>query len=563
LAGDSPYKAQTIRAWSADPMNDPKPFAGEPAPSVLAARARPAPKGWSATRITLALLAGLTMLRVLVLMAAFVNLGPEEAQYWSWAQHLAFGYFSKPPMIAWLIAGTTSLCGDAEACVRISAPLLHGATAFFVFLLAKRLYDDRTALWAAIGFSTLPAVWLSAGLITTDVPLVFFWALALLAYDRLIASHGQGRGQNVFRWAALCGAAIGLGLLSKYAMIYFLLCAGIHIALSQQARRALLSPAGALVLLVALVVVSPNIAWNAHEQFATLRHTAANANWQGNLFNAKKLIEFFAAQFFVFGPVLMIMYLWGLMTLRKRMADGPPGADLLLFAFSAPILVVALGQAFVSRANANWAGPAFVAAAILVTAWLVRSRDRPFLKIWRLRVGMITLLRASLGIHLVSGIVVYSLITVPGAIELFAVENSFKRLRGWDTLAVEIERAAKAQPYRAVMTDHRMVTAEILYYGRKLDLPVVVFDRDEQPNNEYELKAPYRPEIGGPVLFVSWDIDASKVLSHFREVRPLKVFRMKRARTPPPAPAAQLPWLPTYAKYDLLFYFYRVDGYKS
>jgi 4-amino-4-deoxy-L-arabinose transferase-like glycosyltransferase len=497
-------------------------------------------------KTALVLLVGLTILRVLVLLAALVDLGPDEAQYWSWAQHLSFGYFSKPPMIAWLIAGTTSLCGDGEACVRISAPLLHGATAFLVFLLARRLYGDRTALWAAIGFATLPAVWLSAGLITTDVPLVFFWALALLAYDRLIAAHGAGDRKNALKWAALCGAAIGLGLLSKYAMIYFLLCTGVHIAVSQTARRALVSPAGALVLFVAIAAVSPNIVWNAHEHFATLRHTAANANWQGHLFNPAKLAEFFAAQFFVFGPILMIMYLWGLVTLRKRMADGPPGADLLLFAFSAPILVVALGQAFVSRANANWAGPAFIAATILVSAWLVRSRDKIWLQVWRLRLPMGMWLRVSLGIHLVSGIVTYSLITVPGAIELFAVENAFKRLRGWDTLAVEIERLTKAEPYRAVMTDHRMVTAEILYYGRKLALPVVVFDSDSQPGNEYELRAPYRAEIGGPVLYLTFYEDKAPVLSHFSQAAPIETFRMRRGR-------------------DLFLDFavYRLDGYKG
>ena len=31
------------------------------------------------------------------------ELYPDEAQYWLWSRTLDFGYFSKPPMVAWTI----------------------------------------------------------------------------------------------------------------------------------------------------------------------------------------------------------------------------------------------------------------------------------------------------------------------------------------------------------------------------------------------------------------------------------------------------------------------------
>ena len=65
-----------------------------------------------------AVLIALTAWRLVALELSPLTLMFDEAQYWTWAKAPAFGYFSKPPMVAWLIAFTTSLCGDGEACVR-------------------------------------------------------------------------------------------------------------------------------------------------------------------------------------------------------------------------------------------------------------------------------------------------------------------------------------------------------------------------------------------------------------------------------------------------------------
>ena len=123
-----------------------------------------------AWRLTLLMVGGLTIVRLAALFLTPLELYPDEAQYWLWSRELAFGYFSKPPMIAWLIWLTTTLGGDAEAWVRLSAPLLHGATALVVYRIAQRLYGGWTGLAAAAIYSLMPGVVLSSGLMATDAP---------------------------------------------------------------------------------------------------------------------------------------------------------------------------------------------------------------------------------------------------------------------------------------------------------------------------------------------------------------------------------------------------------
>src|SRR3569833_1598434 len=159
-------------------------------------------------------LAVLTAIRIAGLHASSVDLYMDKTQYWAWSRELAFGYFSKPPLLAWIIAATDPFCGSGEACVRVAYPLLHFATALIVYAIAKELYDERTAAWSAFAYSLAPGVVFSARIVSTDVPLLLCWAVALLAYVKLLPGPS-------WRWSITLGVALGLGMLAKYAMIYF------------------------------------------------------------------------------------------------------------------------------------------------------------------------------------------------------------------------------------------------------------------------------------------------------------------------------------------------------
>ena len=57
----------------------------------------------------------------------------DEAQYWSWSQEIAWGYFSKPPLLAWIIGANNYFCGDTEFCIRLPVPILYFLATIFIF----------------------------------------------------------------------------------------------------------------------------------------------------------------------------------------------------------------------------------------------------------------------------------------------------------------------------------------------------------------------------------------------------------------------------------------------
>ena len=440
----------------------------------------------------------LTAVRVLVLAVSDLNLYGDEAQYWSWAQNLAFGYYSKPPMVAWIIGATTAVCGDGEACVRIGSPLIHAAASGVVFLLARTLYDTRIAFWSSITYATLPAVSYSSGLMTTDVPLLLFWSLALLAFVQVLRERSAV-------WALALGVALGLGLLSKYAMVYFPLCAVAFCAATAGARWFLTSRLALLALAVAAVITAPNVLWNLDNGWATLGHTAANANWGGTLIHPGKMLAFVGAQFGVFGPILFAGLLWRLAAWRSSRASE---AERLLLFFSVPVLALIVVQSLISRAHANWAAVAYPGATVVLVAWFLHH-------------GRALLAKLSLALHvfaalgLYGAIVAASTMTLPGGLDIFT------RLRGWDHLGREVSARMAERPGASVLSDDRMVMAELLYYTRGRDFPIVIWDSDGIPGNHYELTAPLNASNGARALYVARWRNPAVLLERFESVRPL------------------------------------------
>ncbi len=412
---------------------------GRTATAVPAARLRLA--GSPATAM-LACVAAITLLRLLWLAAQPADLYPDEAQYWFWARHPAFGYYSKPPLVAWLIALTTGLFGDGEFAVRLSAPLLDAGAAVFVYAIGTRLYDRRVGFWSALAFASLPGASVSAFVISTDAPLLLCWAAALYALIR--AREAGGRG-----WWLAVGLAAGLGLLAKYAMAYWLASA-LGLALLDRSERRHL-PALLAAVLVALLVYSPNFWWNWQNGFVSYLHTRDNAELGGPLFHPEAFLEFFLSQFAVFGPLFFAGLLW--LTATPRALAEPPARFLAVFAL--PTLAMMLAVSLLSRAHANWAAPAYVSATVLVVAWLIRRG-------WRWVVVF------SVALHLA---VAGALFAGYGALAAFGIEppakyDALHQLRGWRALGAAVGAALKAHPGLKLLADDRETLAALIYYVR-------------------------------------------------------------------------------------------------
>ncbi len=218
---------------------------------------------------------GLVFLAILAIHYAIIVLGPlhlsgDEAQYWTWSRHLDWGYYTKAPIIAWIIALGTRIAGNTELGVRFFAPLFAFALSAMAYVFARQIHGSyRAGLVAALLFALTPIFFLGGQVMTTDIPMVTCWFLALWALWWALVR------ERPWAWYA-AGLAVGLGLLSKYNMGVLPMAILVYLLASRHWRGALASPHPWLAALLALAVFSPNLWWNSRHHWVTMEATWGN-----------------------------------------------------------------------------------------------------------------------------------------------------------------------------------------------------------------------------------------------------------------------------------------------
>ena len=425
----------------------------------------------------------------------------DEAQYWAWGQNLEFGYFSKPPVLAWIIRASTEICGsDSAFCIRLSAPIVHSVTAIFIFLTARELFDTKTGFWAGIIFALIPAVSLSATIISTDVPLLMFWSVALYAFIKLERSRAS-------IWILVLGVSFGLGLMSKYAMIYLPICAALYSLLVSDRPHMLKRPGFWLAMVIGFAILMPNVWWNSQHSFATLSHTGDNIGWSGLNLHPLKALEFLLSQFGVFGPILMGVYLAALF--RVKLFGGEKTHQFLV-AFSLPILLIIIFQALMSKAYANWAALTYVGASILVADFLVNKMPPLWAKL-------------SHSIHVVIFIALSLAVTRagPGQLILPGGAEPFKRTQGSAEMAGLVRLKLAEGKYQAVITTGRKISALMYYQLRDDSVKVLAWRHGTHANDHYELMHSFQQTPTQPALIVYIASQADGIEEHFSSFEPL------------------------------------------
>lgn len=299
------------------------------------------------------------------LLASGVDLIPEEAYYWNYAQHLAMGYLDHPPMVAWLIAAGTALLGNVEIGVRLGALICGVLTTLLVFGWTRRAVGRDAALVAALLCAVLPG-WFAIGwLATPDAALLAAWAGALWA---LYAALVEGRPRAWY----IAGLCVGLGMLAKYSIALLPVAALIYVVANRDSRFWLRRPQPWLAALIAIACFSPVIWWNAQHDWASFLFQGPRRwrdGWQLGLDD-------------LLGSDLLLLTPVGLLGAIAALGQHHPMRRLRRFAvfFTLLPLCVFVAYSLQGTPKLNWTAPVWLACLPLlgerILVWTLPGRGR-------------------------------------------------------------------------------------------------------------------------------------------------------------------------------------------
>lgn len=461
------------------------------------------------TTLLILLLSAFSLFRLYYILHGPLDLSPDEAHYWEWSRRLDMSYYSKGPMIAYLISLGTSILGDTMLGIRIMALIFLGASSITIFYLGKKLYDETVGLASALMLNIIPLFATFGIIFTIDSPFLFFWILSLFLFWKTIEFRTNETGktkrgkkevhhsalssrqhvtkQSPLLYWVLLGLSVGLGLLTKHTMALFYPCAVMYLLLSKEFRKTLLTKGPLLMLIISLLVFSPVIVWNAQHDWVTFRHTLGQTHLSDGLnISPVSFIEFVGSQIGVVTPFLIVLIGVSIWKLRKDRRGA------FLFWFAVPILGFFLLKSVQGKVQANWAMMGYITGIIAFAAWYVK--------------GFSTMKRYRR--MLVIGAVIHACILTalahyPSVLNLPAHMDPTARLRGWKALGNEVSRYhEQMQRSNAVFifSDKYQISSELAFYVK--DNPVTYCINLGRRMNQYDLWPGFHDRLHSDAIFV-------------------------------------------------------------
>jgi undecaprenyl-diphosphatase len=450
--------------------------------------------------LTVLLILALTLFHLWFIASGRWPLSADETHYWDWSRRLDWSYYSKGPIVAYLIALGTRLAGSTEFGVRLPAVGLAAGLAVLAALLATRVSRSaRAGLLCVLILSAIPLFAVGSVLMTIDPPFVFCWTLA--AWFLSYAVHRR----SAMAWYGT-GVAFGLGMLSKYTMLMLLPCVLLWLASSPRLRPWLRRREPYEAIGLGLLLFSPVAIWNLRHGMLSSRHVLTQAGLEGEAgaFTLRWAAEFLGSQALLVSPLLFLLcgaalaWAW-----REGQRTGRDDL-LLLVCLSAPVFLFFQVWSLVVKVQGNWAAHAYVTAGVALAVWCdtwprAGALWRRTRRLNALLLAAILLPAAVLPIAFFPEIVGLVGARIPASLDLVG-----KRLRGWPELGHAVGDLMREDPRPPfLMSDRYQIASELAFYvpGQ----PRVYNANLGRRMNQYDVWGGWEALHGRDGLFVAYD----------------------------------------------------------
>ncbi len=395
-------------------------------------------------------LAIVALVLVRLVAAAVTPLSFDEAYYWTWAKHLAGGYYDHPPMVAVVIRLGTMIAGDTELGVRLVSVLLALPMSWAVYETAAMLFGGRrVASTAAILLNVTLIVAVGTMIVTPDAPLMVASSFVLYTLAKMITTE---RGV----WWLVVGFAVGMALLSKYTALFFGPAILIWLVVVPRMRRWLLSPWPYLGGAVALAMCTPVLLWNAEHHWVSFIKQLGRARVEH--LTLRYVAEIVPTQLLFASPLVFVLGAMGLYAMATK-RGGAYVARALLNAMIWIIVLYFTWHSLHSRVEANWFSPIYPAFAIAaavaahVVSWGERGK----------RVARFSLRWAA-----PVGIVMFALLVIQAGTGILSGYRRDATVRsigvGWREIAPQIEAARVRADAACVLANDYGTTSWLMFY---------------------------------------------------------------------------------------------------
>ena len=307
---------------------------------------------------------------ILSVLPAFIasSVPLDVAEGINWGSEWQWGYYKHPPFSSWVLYSFYKIFGHVGPYLLSQLYVL--LTLVLVYQLGKKVWTQETALLGsaltlAVVYYTYPSLEFNHNVAQFPI-----WAGLYLAFYQALTRN------RLTDWLLL-GVVGGLGILTKYSVIFLLLPMALYLLLPKQ-WSLLKTPNPWIAVFVMLAVFSPHLYWLIQHDWLPFGYASGRSD---EALAATSFIQshftwvsFLLAQLVAHIPLLLLLAFN-----RKRLVgvsaykhNLPSGASLLWYLWAAPILVlIVLSLVFGIGLRDMWGMPMWALSGLLAASFIV------------------------------------------------------------------------------------------------------------------------------------------------------------------------------------------------
>ena len=423
---------------------------------------------------------------------------PDEAYYWSYAQHLDWSYLDHPPLLAWLIALSCGIFGDNEFAVRLPFFIAGLVTLWFGFRLTSLLFDRTTAFISCLLLASLPIFFSTGFFATTDSLQITFWMASLYFLARIFLQNRQDA------WLPF-GLVLGLGMLSKYTLVLLLPGILLLMLFKTSARHWFGNPRVYIAAVCSLVIFMPVLFWNYQTDWSSFSFQTVRRLDRDIEFSTHYLLLHSLILLSPIGFYLAVKALFKLPSMRVATAT-PSNADYRHFvlSFLALPLAVFIYFSLTHYPRFHWTAPIWL-LAVPFMAYLLSPSSNQQLPALSTGLRKATLYSIAILCMLYGGLLHISTFGPPPGVKLPLANHYFWRATAHEvtTLEYEVEAATGKRPVVISLSKWSIASALNFYDSDKRKDNILSRNAIGEPATMYEQWTQPSDWQSHPVIFIS------------------------------------------------------------
>ena len=182
------------------------------------------------------------------------NLHADTLEAIYWGANWALGYDKHPPVTTWILDAALQIGGSPILNILIASQATVAIAAYFVWRTARLFRGPVSAALALSLFLITPTATFYAVQVNHNIMLAPFWAAAMFFGLRYLEERRPAD-------SIALGVAAGLGLVTKYEILFILAALVAAAALIRRYRRAFVTPASYWSLGVMALIAAPHVWW--------------------------------------------------------------------------------------------------------------------------------------------------------------------------------------------------------------------------------------------------------------------------------------------------------------